>query len=98
MPVGKITAVRPGSLFQEILVNPSGTEKGLEEVLIVLQAVHQEIPDGKSTGAEAPVHLAPPPPAAQDAENPAAASPSAPAGASPAIGTDADRLRERYRE
>ena len=98
MPAGKVTAVRPGSPFQEILVNPSGTEKGLEEVLIVLQAVHQEIPDGKSTGAEAPVYLAPPPPAAPDAENPSAASPRAPAGASPAIGTDADRLRERYKE
>src|SRR5579862_5932870 len=94
MPAGKITAVRPGSPFQEILVDPSGTEKGLEEVLIVLQAVHQEIPDGKNAGTETPVYLAPPPPAAPDAENPSAASPAAPAGT--AVGTDADRLRERY--
>jgi rod shape-determining protein MreC len=98
MPAGKITAVRPGSPFQEILVDPSGTEKGLEEVLIVVQAVHQEIPDGKSSGTDAPVYLAPPPPAPPDAENPSAAAPTAPAGASPVIGTDADRLRERYKE
>ncbi|MBI2680010.1 MAG: rod shape-determining protein MreC [Candidatus Solibacter usitatus] len=99
MPAGKVTAVRPGSPFQEVLVDPSGNEKGLEEVLIVLQAVHQEIPDGKSTGADAPVYLAPPPPAAPDTENPSAASPTAaPAGAAPVIGTDADRLRERYKE
>jgi len=96
MPAGKITAVRPGSPFQEILVDPSGTEKGLEEVLIVLQAVHQEIPDGKSTGTDARVYLAPPPPAVPDAENPSAAAPAAPAGK--AVGTDADRLRERYKE
>jgi rod shape-determining protein MreC len=96
MPAGKITAVRPGSPFQEILVDPSGTEKGLEEVLIVLQAVHQEIPDGKSTGADAPVYLAPPPPAAPDAENPSAGSPTGPAAT--ATGTEADRLRERYKE
>lgn len=96
MPAGKTTAVRPGSPFQEILVDPSGTEKGLEEVLIVLQAVHQEIPDGKSTAADAPVYLAPPPPAAPDAENPSPGPATGPAATT--TGTEADRLRERYKE
>ena len=34
-------AVRPGQPFKEILVDPSGSQRGLEDVLIVIEGVHQ---------------------------------------------------------
>jgi rod shape-determining protein MreC len=89
MPAGQVKAVRPGSPFQDIIVEPSGLQNGLEEVLIVLEGAHQQIPDLPSAGAA--VHLQSPPPA--DALAPAAAP--SPSSATP--GTEADRLRERYK-
>ncbi len=89
MPAGQVKSVRPGSPFQEITLGPSGVQNGIEEVLIVLEGVHQQIPE--MPNASAAVHLQSPPPA--DAVAPAAAA--APATATP--GTDADRLRDRYR-
>src|SRR5579863_453336 len=94
MAVGKVTSARPGNSFQEITLDPSGLANGLEEVLIILQGVHQEIPDLKT--ATAPVYMAPPPPA-----GPATAPAGTTAGgANKATGlaTDADRLREHYAE
>ena len=70
---------------------PSGLRNGLEleEVLIVLEGVHQPLP------AEAPpvstLHLLPPPPA-----DPAQAAWEE-TGPAATLETDADRLRERYR-
>ena len=46
-PVGQVSAVRNGKTFKEIYVTPSGMQGGAEEVLIVLEGVHQEIPDGE---------------------------------------------------
>ena len=62
MPVGRVTAARSGNPFQEITVDPSGLAGGVEEVLIILQGVHQEIPELKT--AAQPIYLAPPVPAA----------------------------------
>ena len=60
-PVGVIKAVRPGTGFQEILLEPSGLQHGLlEDVLILIQAVHQEVPD--TPQANQPVYIAPAPP------------------------------------
>jgi rod shape-determining protein MreC len=84
-PVGRVTVVRPGPQNKEIYVDPAGLQGGLEEVLIVLDAVHQAVPEAQT--ASTSVYLAPPPPPDSTAE------PALPPGA-----TEADRLREHYRE
>ena len=89
-PVGVVKSVRPGTNFQEILVEPSGMQHGLlEDVLILIQAVHQEIPD--TPPANQPVYIAPPPP------NTATQVLSAPTGGAAATGTEADKLRTIYK-
>jgi rod shape-determining protein MreC len=88
MPAGQVKVVRQASPFEEIFVDPSGLQNGLEEVLIVLEGVHQMVPDAPN--ASAAVHLQSPPPAADPS------TPQAPATAT-APGTDADRLRDRYK-
>src|SRR6202162_4740262 len=60
MPAGQVKSVRPGSPFQEITLGPSGVQNGIEEVLIVLEGVHQQIPE--MPNASAAVHLQSPPP------------------------------------
>src|SRR5580704_14611108 len=57
LPVGKVTSVREGASFQDITVEPSGTESAPEEVLVIVDPVHQEIPDAPP--ADTPVFLAP---------------------------------------
>jgi rod shape-determining protein MreC len=86
-PVGVARVVRPGSPYQEILVEPAGLERGLEAVLIVLEGVHQAIPEVPP--ANAPVYLGTPPPA-----NPGEQA-MLPAGT---VGTDADKLLQKYRQ
>jgi rod shape-determining protein MreC len=84
--VGVVKAVRPGQPFKEILVEPSGMQRGLvEDVLILIEGVHQRIPDAPS-GMQ-PIYIAAPPPG----------NDSTPAAAAPApVGTEADRLRSQY--
>jgi len=86
-PVGVARVVRRGSPYLEIFVEPAGLERGLEAVLIMIEGVHQAIPEASPPNT--PVYLGsrPPPASAEDA-NPR------PTG----IGTDADRLRQRYQE
>ena len=84
--VGVVKVVRPGQPFKEILVEPSGMERGLEDVLILIEGVHQRIPDAPP-GMQ-PIYIAAPPPGNE----------SKPADAAPApSGTEADRLRAQYR-
>jgi rod shape-determining protein MreC len=85
-PVGIVKAVRPGQPFKEILVEPSGMQRGLvEDVLILIEGVHQPIPDAPP-GMQ-PIYIASPPPG--NNSTPASAAPSA-------TGTEADRLRAQY--
>jgi rod shape-determining protein MreC len=84
-PIGVVKSVRPAQPFKEILVEPSGLRHGLEDVLIVTQGAHQDIPDTPPT--HQPVYIAPPPPA------PAAAQGDA---SQPSTGTEADKLRTVY--
>lgn len=100
LQVGRVTVVRPGRTFKEIFVVPSGFQHGLEEVLVVVEGVHGQIPDPQTTTAAPDVYILPSPerpkPPAEGTAAPgttAPASPSAPA----ALMTDADRLRERYK-
>lgn len=88
-PVGQVTAVSNGKTFKEIYVSPSGMAGGVDEVLIVLQGVHQEIP-----GAERAT------PGYSILPAPAETSVQAPEGGPQpdALSTDADRLRAIYQE
>jgi rod shape-determining protein MreC len=90
MPVGTARVVRPGKLFKEIYLDPSGFQNGPEEVLIILEGVHQVIPDGQNA-APGIVHLLAPPPTEQA---PVTVLPEDPGKA---LKTDADRLREHYK-
>lgn len=87
--VGVVRTVRPGQPFKEIMVEPTGLQRGLEDVLILIQGVHQNIPD-TPTGMQ-PVYIAPPPPGSDNkpAETTPAPSP---------VGTEADRLRNQYKQ
>jgi rod shape-determining protein MreC len=109
MPAGKVNVVRNGKNFKEIFVVPNGFQAGLEEVLIVVEGIHQPIPEAKLPAASE-IYVAPPaelpkPPAPMvPGAAPAAASgvpgaAAAPAQQTPASGlqTDADRLRDRYK-
>jgi rod shape-determining protein MreC len=104
MPVGKVTVVRPGKTFKEIYVVPTGLQGGLEEVLIVIEGVHQALPDPQ-TEVSSGYYILPPPPGAIKRATPGAKSSAdqaptggaTPAGTSSGLMTDADRLRERYK-
>ena len=88
-PVGQVTAAPNGKTFKEIYVSPSGMQGGVEEVLIVLQGVHQEVP-----GAEiaSPAYTILPAPAEAATQTPEGAPQPG------ALATDADRLRAIYKD
>lgn len=88
-PVGQVTAVRNGRTAKEVYVTPSGFQNGLEDVLIVLDAKHQEIPDVEMAGRG--YKLLEPPPAV-------ASSPGSQPSAQAGLRTDADRLKDQYRQ
>jgi len=90
LPVGKVTAVKEGPNFQDISVDPTGVETAPEEVLVIVDPVHQEIPEAPST--DAPVFLAP------DLKPDAAASGDATAQPRATAGTQADKLMDQYRK
>src|ERR1700691_679813 len=86
-PVGVVRVVRPSSPYQEVLVEPSGLQHGLEAVLIVLEGVHQAIPELPPPNA--PIYLGTPPPPAPGEQGVQPAGP---------VGTDADKLLRKYRQ
>jgi rod shape-determining protein MreC len=79
-----VTSVREGGNFQDITVQPSGTETAPEEVLVILDPVHDEIPD--EPPADVPVFLAPP------------VNPGDKAPVTGAAVTTADKLMEQYKK
>lgn len=103
LPAGTVTAIRPAGSFADITVNPTGLQGGLEEVLIILEGVHQAVPELKT--ASSGIYLGPPVPGGADG------TPSGTAdgetgrvgdgGTKPSSSrplTDADRIREHYKE
>ena len=94
LPVGQVATVRQGKSVKEIYVTPSGFQNGFEEVLVVIEGIHQPIPDLQTASNE--MKLLPPPPG----EKAPAADPAVPqpAGANAAAGTDADKLLDRYKK
>src|ERR1700676_2747925 len=89
-PVGQVSAARHGKTFKEIYLNPSGLQSGsVEEVLVLLQGVHQQIPDGEIASPGYKILQAP--------TDSVAGTPQ-PTGQPTALATDADRLREQYKQ
>jgi rod shape-determining protein MreC len=89
-PVGQAAVVRNGTDGKEIFVSPSGFQGGLDEVLIVIEGVHQLIPE--QAVASSDIHMMPPPPPDQ-------AAGSGPAADMPQAGnTDADKLKSAYKK
>jgi rod shape-determining protein MreC len=87
LPVGRVRTAKAGRVFKEVNLVPSGFEQGIEEVLIVLEGVHQAVPDAVATPQQ--LHLLPaPPPEATDAGVPAGAT---------GLQTDADQIVDKYR-
>jgi rod shape-determining protein MreC len=88
MPAAKVTAVATGTTDKQIAADPLGLQSGTEEVLIVVQGVHQEVPEAAAPSPA--VYIGPDPPAEQKQTTGGDAKQS--------LVTDADKLRERYRE
>ncbi len=84
LPVGKVTSVKEGSNFQEVYVQPTGVESAPEEVLVIVDPVHQEIPEAPPS--DAPVFLAP------DVKSDSTAP------AEPGARTTADQMLEQYKK
>jgi len=91
-PVGVVKVVRSAQPFKEVLVDPSGMAGGLEDVLILVEGVHQAIPD--TPPANQAIFIGPPPPA--DATKPPVNPGNAPPGTP--VGTEADKLRTQYKD
>ncbi len=96
-PVGTVRSVRNGSSFKEIQVDPIGVQHGVEDVLIILQGVHQEIPEVPPSNQ--PVYLTPPPPppTAQNPGGPGTPGQQAQTQPPPTGGTEADKIRSEYK-
>ncbi len=101
LPVGVVRVSKPGKFFREVYVSPAAFEKGLEEVLIVMEGVHQQIPDSSlfnsaANAAESKLLAKPPSDAA-----PAGAAELGPSTAEASVAkpqaTDADKVLDRYR-
>lgn len=90
LPVGVVKEAKSGK-DKEILVEPSALRHGsVEDVLIIVQGVHQSIPD--TPPVSQPVYIAPPPPS-----EPTSNAAPVPAAAPPPAGTEADKLRTIYK-
>jgi rod shape-determining protein MreC len=90
LPVGQVKIARAGKMFfKEVFLIPSGLQRGLEDVLIVLEGAHQEIP--ATTEVQQSLHLLPPPPPEPKS------SIEADRVIRGVLSTDADHLMEKYR-
>src|SRR5579875_327262 len=86
-PVGKVISSQPGQGMRDVKLNLSGAPAGAEEVLVILQGVHQQIPEAAPAETSASVSLPPPPP-----EDTASGS------SVPQPQTQADKIREKYED
>jgi rod shape-determining protein MreC len=94
-PAGRVIAAREGHPFKEIVVAPLGLQGGVEEVLVILEGVHQPVPTGAEASSE--FKLLPPPPDAPPASSENPTTQGAFPDEIPGLVTEADRLRLRYK-
>jgi rod shape-determining protein MreC len=86
-PVGTVLSVQPGQGMKDVKLNLSGAPGGVEEVLVVLQGIHQAIPATPLPDDSTLETLLPPPP---EKEN---------AGGQPGVvQTEADKVVEKYQK
>jgi rod shape-determining protein MreC len=98
LPVGQISSSARGRDFRDLRITPSGIARGIEEVLVVLDGVHEMLP-GETTGGTLPAASAAGETSQLLAEPPGAAVSVDPTAApTPALRTDADRVLDRYRK
>jgi rod shape-determining protein MreC len=90
-PAGVVKSVRNAQPYKEIYLEPSGLQRGLEDVLILLEGVHMDVPEAPPAGQ--PVYIGPPAPPTAGAAPGASQPPPAPTGP----GTAADALRTQYK-
>jgi len=91
LPVGRVESVTPGQEVQEILVEPAGMVGGLEEVLVVIEGVHQPLPDDPPDAQPARVMLQLP----EETLSESTGNEMPVEGGS--LPTDADRVMDYYR-
>jgi rod shape-determining protein MreC len=86
-PVGTVISVQPGQGMKDVKLNLSGAPGGVEEVLVVLQGVHQPIPVG-AVVEDAATKALPPPPAepGNDSKQPKMTQ------------TEADKVVQKYQQ
>ena len=94
--VGQARSIKDGLEGKEIEIRPVALDADFAEALILLDAVHGQIPE-PSTPSNPDVQVLAPPPQDPNAPEGAPVSPAAPNGAPGALNTDADRLREHYK-
>lgn len=85
-PVGTTVTVQSGQGMKDVKLNLSGAPGGAEEVLIVLQGVHQPIPTAEPILQDTAKML--PPPTDTDSKTQVAVKPQ----------TEADKILQRYQE
>ncbi len=85
-PVGKVISSQPGQGMREVKLNLSGAPAGVEEVLVVLQGVHQAIPTTPPEIEDVNAKMLPPPPPEAGKDAPAMAKAQ----------TEADKVLHRY--
>jgi rod shape-determining protein MreC len=95
---GVVKYVRPAQPYKEVALDPSGMWRGLDDVLIIMESVHQQIPE--TPPSQQSVYVAPAPPGVTSAAPANPASEETPAAAAqqlPGNATDADRLKAAYK-
>jgi len=95
LPVGPVRVSREGKLFKEIYVAPAAFEKGLEEVLVVLEGVHQQILELSQITNVGPEAKPMAPPLPDSVALPLDATPKQ--NPNQRFSTEADRLVDRYK-
>jgi len=91
--VGIVKSAKDGTPFKEVLVEPTGIQHGVEDVLIIMESVHQAIPDAPPANQPMYISPAPPPPTAPEGGATTAAGDSTTISS----GTEADKLRSIYK-
>jgi rod shape-determining protein MreC len=84
-PVGTVVSSAPGQGMKDVKLNLSGAPGGVEEVLVVLQGVHQPIPAAPVVD-ESTAKMLPPPPPDPGANGTPAVKPQ----------TEADKIVQKY--
>lgn len=87
-PVGTVVSAQPGNGMKDVRLNLSGAPGGVEEVLVILEGIHQPIP----TGAAPDDKMASPLPAPPSDDKQVTGVPAGPGQ------TEADKTIQRYEQ